>query len=375
MKKLSCAAVAVLLCAALAGAASARIKLVALPERAASIVRLDNPNFTLVEEERDLLLQKGGNQIDFSWKGVSIDADSIRLAVLNPKDVNLISVSYPPNEAALVWQLFTPNAATARCRISYLLSNIDRLVTYEGVAEKDESKIDMNSYVVLRNFSGEEFVNTKVQLDYGESFNKSVKNEETKRMLFLAKLGLPIEKTWKWDSAAKAWEPQKEQQNVGVPVYYTLYNTKAKGLGDNALWGGKARVYQKDGHGSTIFLGEDQEDLTPVGERMEIYIGDSRDIVVTQRWKTDTDINLKRDVYNNIVLYDKHQRLEALIENFKDAPAVLIVTQHIPGEWDMTECSHKYELKDAGTLEFRIELKPKEKVTLMMDYVRKNLRP
>lgn len=375
MRKLLCAAIALLLAATFSGNAFARIKLVALPERAASIVRLDNPHFTLVEEERDLLLQKGANQIDFSWKAVAIDPDSIRLAVLEPKGVNLISVSYPPNEAALVWQLYTPNACTARCRISYLLSNIDRLVTYEGVAEKDESKIDMNSYVVLRNFSGEDFVNTKVQLDYGESFTKSVENEETKRMLFLAKSGLPIEKTWKWDSAVKAWEPQKEQQNVGIPVYYTIWNTKEKGLGENALWGGKARVFQKDGHGSTIFLGEDQESLTPVGEKMEVYIGDSRDIVVTQRWQTREQINLKRNVDNAIVLYDMHERIEAKIENFKDSPAVLIVTQHIPGEWDMTECSHKYELKDSGTLEFRIELKAKEKVTLMMDYIRRNLRP
>lgn len=374
MRKLLCAAIALLLAATISGNAFARIKLVALPERAASIVRLDNPYFTLVEEERDLLLQKGGNRIDFSWKAVAIDPDSIRLAVLEPKDVNLISVSYPPNEAALVWQLFTPNAVTARCRISYLLSNIDRLVTYEGVAEKDESKIAMNSYVVLRNFSGEDFVNTKVQLDYGESFIKSVENEETKRMLFLAKSGLPIEKTWKWDSAAKPWEPQKEQQNVGVPVYYTIYNTKEKGLGENALWGGKARVFQKDGHGSTIFLGEDTEGLTPVGEKMEIYIGDSRDVVVTQRWQTQQQINLTRNIHNAIVLYDMHERLEAKIENFKDSPAVLIVTQHIPGEWDMTERSHEYTLKDGGTLEFRIELKPKEKVTLMMDYIRRNLR-
>src|SRR4030042_6078484 len=106
---------------------------------------------------------------------------------------------------------------------------------------------------------------------------------------------------WKRDSAAKPWEPEKQAENVGVPVYYTIYNTKEKGLGENALWGGKARVFQKDGHGSTIFLGEDQEDLTPVGEKMEIYIGDSRDIVVTQRWQAREQINLKRNANNSIV--------------------------------------------------------------------------
>src|SRR5512138_271768 len=77
----------------------ARIKLVALPERAATVIRLDNPNATLIEEERVLTLQKGLNKVDFSWKGVQIDEDSIRLQMLgHPAEVTLLSVSYPPGE-------------------------------------------------------------------------------------------------------------------------------------------------------------------------------------------------------------------------------------------------------------------------------------
>ena len=71
--------------------ALARIKLVALPERQATIIRLDNPNATLIEEERVLTLQKGVNKVDFSWKSVSIDADSIRLLVMDhPQKVKLL---------------------------------------------------------------------------------------------------------------------------------------------------------------------------------------------------------------------------------------------------------------------------------------------
>ena len=82
----------------------ARTKLVALPERGATVIRLDNPMATLIEEERQLTLQKGLNKIDFSWNAVSIDPDSIRLRVIDhPEKVSLLNVSYPPNEAALVW--------------------------------------------------------------------------------------------------------------------------------------------------------------------------------------------------------------------------------------------------------------------------------
>ena len=48
------------------GIAHGRIKLVALPERAATVIRLDNPYATLIEEERVLTLQKGLNKVDFS---------------------------------------------------------------------------------------------------------------------------------------------------------------------------------------------------------------------------------------------------------------------------------------------------------------------
>src|SRR6056297_289183 len=66
--------------------AQGRIKMVALPERADTVIRLDNPNATLIEEERVLTLQAGVNKVDFSWKGVSIDEDSIRLTVLDHPD-------------------------------------------------------------------------------------------------------------------------------------------------------------------------------------------------------------------------------------------------------------------------------------------------
>lgn len=361
--------------AALRAPAEARIKLVALPAREATVVRLDNPQFTLVEEERTLTLQKGTNHVDFSWKGVSIDPDSIRLRILShPEEVKLINVSYPPNEAALVWEIFAPQAYEEKTRISYLLSGIDRLVTYKAVAEVDESRLDLKSYIVLRNFSGEQFEQARIQLDYGEAFEKAIAHEETKQMLFLSKNGVPIEKTFTWDDKTMPWDPEKVTGNVGIPVYYAIRNAKESGLGENAFWGGKARVFQQDGHGSTIFLGEDHAGFVPVGERMKLRIGDSRDVVVTQKKMGEKKINLRRNNAGHVILYDTDELVEVKIENFKDKPAVLILTEHIPGQWEMKECTHKYERKDAATLEFRFELKPKEKVTLMMHYNRKNLR-
>lgn len=336
----------------------ARIKLVALPERADTVIRLDNPQATLIEEERVLTLQKGVNKVDFSWKAVSIDVDSIRLKVLDhPKQVTLLNVSYPPNEAALVWEISSEADFAEKVRISYLLRNIDRLITYKAIADKAETQVDLKSFLVLRNFSGEDFQNAKVLLDYGQAFEKGIQHEETKQMLFFKSDNVPIEKVWTFDAAKLPWDPQQlENINVGIPVSYRIKNNSESGLGKFALAGGKARIFQDDGHKSTIFLGEDRTALVPVGEKTELYIGDSRDIVVTQRKMLDKQINRIKNHSDDVILYDTDEIITAKIENFKDSPAVLTLIEHIPGQWDMEECTMKYERKDAHTLEFEIKL-------------------
>ena len=390
---------AIVLLLAVTGLVEARIKLVALPERDATVIRLDNPQWTLIEEERVLTLQKTlpgepPNKVDFSWKGVSIDADSIRIRALDhlgEGEVTLLNVSYPPNEAALVWEISCADNYAETVRISYLLRNIDRLITYKAIADKPETYVDLKSYLVLRNFSGEDFDKARVLLDYGEAFEQGIDHEETKQMLFLKAEKVPITKVWTFDAAKLPWDPEKlENKNVGIPVSYRIVNDAKSGLGEFAMWGGKARLFQDDGQESTIFLGEDVSGMVPVGEKMELYIGDSRDIVVTQRKMKDIQIptHKNNDKAPKVVLYDTDEVITAKIENFKDGEAVLTMIQHIPGEWDMEKCTLDgknlklgvdYKKKNANTLEFEIKLPARNDdgpavKELMMHFHRRHLR-
>jgi len=353
----------------------ARTKLVALPERASIRLELSHPDTTLVEEERVLPLQKGANQIDFSWKGVNIDPDSIRIRILShPDQVHLLSVSYPPNEAALVWSLYSENSWEVRVRISYLLSAIDRLVTYKAMATKDEDQVDLESYLVLRNFSGEEFDRVMVRLDYGEAFESSIAHEETKRTLLLHRKNLPITKTYTFDANLLPWDPKEVEDNVGIPVHYVIKNDEDSGLGEHGLWDGKARIFQDDGHESTIFLGEDMAGYVPVNESMKLYIGDSRDIVVTQRKIKEERIHIRKNNSGSIVLFDTDELMDVKVENFKDKEATLTLIQTIPGQWDMAESTHDFTKKDANNLEFSLSIPAQDNIQLQYNYHRRNLR-
>jgi hypothetical protein len=357
----------------MAGPAKARTKLVALPDREVVSVRLDNPQATLVEEERILTLQEGENLVDFSWRGVQIDPDSIRLATLSHTDkVTLLSVSYPPGEAALVWRIHSEGAWEEKVRISYLLSYIDRLVTYKGVASKDEKNLDLQAFLVLRNFSGEDFTDATINLGQGEPFTTSSSHEETRQVHFLSADSVPIRKTFTWDAARKPWEPKRLDQDVGIPVHYIIENS-GDGLGQDLLWDGKVRIFQDDGNGSTIFLGEDRVGLTPVGEEMSVYIGDSRDVSVTQQKVTNRTIN-PRPSKHKVILYDTEEKIEAELENFKDETVTVDLVQHIPGEWEMKNSSMEYEKKDTNTLVYTVLVPAKGKEKVSFTYNRRNVR-
>ncbi|MDF1536985.1 MAG: hypothetical protein P1S46_10905 [bacterium] len=372
MKKAMIVAVALVL--TVGATAEARTKLVALPDREAVTVRLDNPQATLVEEERVLTLQEGENLVDFSWRGVQIDPDSIRLAIMShPGKVTLLSVSYPPGEAALVWRIHSGGAWEEKVRISYLLSYIDRLVTYKGVASKDEKNLDLQAFLVLRNFSGEDFTDAAINLGQGEPFNSPSSHEETRQVHFLSAEDVPVKKTFTWDAAQKPWEPKRLDTDVGIPVHYVIENSVKSGLGRDLLWDGKVRVFQDDGRGSTIFLGEDRVGLTPVGEEMRIYIGDSRDVSVTQLKVMNNTINPRPSRYT-VVLYDTEEKIETELENFKDEAVIVDLVQHIPGEWEMKNSSLEYEKKDANTIVYHVRVPAKGKEKMSFHYNRRNVR-
>ena len=141
-----------LLTAVTASPAWARVKLITLPVRERVEVQLDHETATLVEEERIVPLVKGVNQVDFSWDNTAIDPGTIVFRVIGPADgqdldVNVLSVSYPPGENALVWQVASSDSGSARVRISYLLGNLQDSFNYRAIASHDETTLTLSQYL------------------------------------------------------------------------------------------------------------------------------------------------------------------------------------------------------------------------------------
>ncbi len=348
-------------------ASFARVKLVALPERARVVVSLDNPDKTLVEEERTIPLQKGANQVDFAWSGVNIDSSSIQIRMLDhPGEVLTLSTSYPPNENALIWAVASPAAQEERVRITYLLEGLTREIFYQAATEPDETALTLKSYLRLRNNSGEDLVNAEIRLGYGADFKKTTSHEEVLEMLSEKIPGLPIKKVLTWDSALLPWDPEYQKNTVGLPLSYVIKNDKDSKLGVHTLAPGKARIFlktkdqpQEPGQAATegvAFIGEDWVTLTPVDREAKLSIGQSRDVKVTQRQTKNDRINIRRNNANQMVLWDTDETFRIEIENFKKTAVNLVLVEHFPGYWKMVESSREYQKKNAFTVEYPLVL-------------------
>jgi hypothetical protein len=114
--------------------------------------------------------------------------------------------------------------------------------------------------------------------------------------------------------------------------------------------------------------------FTPVGQKMTLHIGDSRDLSVTQHKVTEERSNIRRNRNDHIVLYDSNEEIRIEIENFKDTPATLKIIEPMQGEWAIKKSSHDFRHINSKEIEFEMNVPAKGKSTVTYSYVRKNIR-
>ncbi len=323
--------------------AGARIKLAALPVRERVEIQLNHGQYTLVEEERIVPLLKstaatGNNMIDFSWSNASIDKNSIQFRPLAIRDgdqfgpleveegdaeIRVVNVAYPPQENALVWEVFSTRACAAKVRVSYLIQNLTRTFSYRALADPNETSLTLRCFVTLHNYSGEDFGSAGVWAGFGPRFLKTVGQQQTLRMLLQRFEDVPITKTFNFDWYAHG--PLNADQPFASPVlmHYELTNNASHRLGNFPLQPGKVRIFIDDGKGGQAFLGEDTAELTPLDDHMQLYLGQSRDIVCTRT----IELNRRHIVRAN--LFHQEMILKYEIENFRDEPCTIEIKEQL----------------------------------------------
>jgi hypothetical protein len=277
----------------------------------------------LVEEERIVPLAAGLNQVVFGWANTSIDRNSIQLRPLgDEQQVRVLSVSYPPGENALTWQVASPEAGSARMRISYLIGRLDKSFAYRAEANHDETRLSLSQYVLLHNASNEEFGRAGMWPGFGERMERPIGVSETRKLLGARYDDVPVRKTYTVDLSQHGYLDAAKRQ-LEVPMHYVLTNDTEHGLGRNPLLRGKTRIFQQDGHGGVAFIGEDWAGFTPRDDELRLFLGVARDIVVI---RTIDKREAHRKV-GNLVDYEVVVKYE--VENFKDREVQLDIAESL----------------------------------------------
>ncbi|MHC5108751.1 MAG: hypothetical protein ACYTHJ_02595 [Planctomycetota bacterium] len=306
-----------------AGPVRAGVKLITLPPRERVDIQLDHPTRTLVQEERIVPLNAGENEIVFGFTGATIDVTSLQLRCLQPQaGVEVLFVSYPPNQAMVTWQVFAEKPVAARFRISYLIAGLSKTFSYRAVADRHEKTISLRQYMLLHNNANEAFGSAGMWAGFGERFERPIGINETKQLLSARFSEVHTSKTYTADLDTFGYLHTEEKQ-LRVPMHYVIRNDTEHGLGQFSLPPGKARIFQDDGRGTTAFLGEDWAGFTPMDDRSRLFLGQANDVVVKRVIKK---VERSR-VQGNLSNY--HVIVEYEIENFKDQPITLTLVEHL----------------------------------------------
>ena len=315
----------------LSSPAIARIKLITLPVRQRVEIQLDNDQATLVEEERIVPLVEGVNQVDFSWANTQIDPNTVVFRAVGSGEsadddtarlINVLSVSYPPGENALVWQVSSNQSGSVRVRISYILGSLNKSFHYRAVAANDETTLTFAQYMRLQNFANESFGNSNIWAGFGPDFTKPVGINETKEMLVAKFRNVSIKKTYTCNPAEFDYI-DRPKNKLRVPMHYVLRNSRDRQFGQAPWPYGKVRIFQDDGRGTTAFLGEDWGQFTPIDGQMKLYLGVAQDIVV----KRTIEKSDRQRVAGNLFHHEVVIKYE--IENFKNQKVTLDLAEDL----------------------------------------------
>lgn len=288
----------------------------------------------------------------------------------------------------LVWLLNSNKSGKQDVEISYQTQGMNWHAEYVAVLNKDDTKIDLNSWVSVENNSGTTYKNAKLKLVAGdvnrvqdnrriykgreqiemlamtaaadqfeekEFFEYHIYNlqrpttlsqNETKQISLFESQNVDANKKYFFRSTGYSSNSKvnviiefanKEEQNLGVPMPK-----------------GKVRVYKSDGE-SVEFVGEDLIDHTPKNETIKLKIGDAFDVIAEERQVEHKKITNK--VYE--------QDFEIKIKNRKNEKVVVEVERYLGLNWEVLSSSLEYKKKNAQTITFQVPVNKDDETVLI----------
>lgn len=307
----------------------------------------------------------------------------------------------------LMWLLNNEKEGQHSVEVSYLTQGINWLADYVATISPDDKNVSLNGWVTIDNRSGTSYEDAALKLVAGDvnrvketpeyemargtvlmqslkqepQFEEkqffeyhlytlqrktTLENNQTKQISLFAVPKVSVEKVYTYDGALYRWyyydDWQRQKCNKKIGVNLELKNDEKNGLGI-PLPKGKVKVYKADTDKTLQFIGEDQIDHTAKNEKLTIFLGNVFDVVGERKITDHKQIM-------SIMGMGYRDSYEIILRNHKKEPVTVKVIERQWADWKVVSSSHKYNKKDANTLEFEVTVPSdgEEKVTYTAEY-------
>jgi hypothetical protein len=345
----------------------------------------------LVNEKGDLL---EGKLLTANSSQIVLRKKSGGLLMLPNTNKYQISVGELPEglitKPTLVWMVNSNKSGKQDVEVSYQTSGMDWHAEYVVVLNKDDTKLDLNSWVSVENNSGATFKNANLKLVAGDvnrvkpqyanrmykgdvlmavnaeasqqfaekSFFEyhiynlqrptTLRNNETKQIALFDAKNVKANKKYYY----KSKNHYGGNSNGKVSVIIEFENSKANNL-NVPMPKGKVRVYKSDGD-AIEFIGEDRINHTPTKEKIKLKIGDAFDIVVKE---VQTD-------HKKIASKVYEQKYEITIKNHKKENVVVEVERSLGLNWEILSSTLDYKKINSQNILFKVPVKAGKETVL-----------
>ncbi|MHB1317755.1 MAG: DUF4139 domain-containing protein, partial [Anaerolineae bacterium] len=310
----------------------------------------------------------------------------------------------------LTWLLEAEDAGPSDFRVTYLTGGITWQADYVAMLNDQDTEMDLQSWISIRNDSGAGYKNAKLKLVAGEvnqvrndvmfeaeamyktldaaaapavqerglmdyhlydvARPVSVGDNQSKQIEFLNATGIAVDKQYVFEATPVIWVRLGsavtdagygivEQGDIQVQLQFV--NDEESGLGV-PIPQGTVRIYKEDVDGSAILVGQDTVAHTPTNETIRLSLGNAFDLVGER----------KQTAFRQMGERGLQETIEVTLRNQSDEPVTIQVIEHLYRAHDaeITDSSMDYTQVDANTVQFDVTVQPEgtEVVTYTVVY-------
>jgi hypothetical protein len=383
----------------------------------------NSADLTLVRESRGLILKDGKNSLQFSWENTLIDPTSLSMVPLASADkIEVAELAYPARvQNTGVWNIASGVSGKVPVEISYLTSGLSWRAFYMGTLNGDEKAMRLQGYVVVTNNSGEDYENAQTRLIVGQvhildqiaelarrqypygrpegpmpaalpqlratgrmdafaegGVMMAAKSEMIKE---IAKEGLSeyflytipgtetIPTGWSkrlqsFDTAdvsvVNLYKFEEERYGPQVVRFLSFKNDADHKLGAAPIPGGMLKVYRGvDSELHLSYEGQSEFKYIPVGQEVELNLGDVQDVAVEPKLMSFATENVKFDDHGEVIGWDEVRQWQVEARNTREVSVKVEIKRNFGTDYWKLENSGdcgQYEKYDKTSAKYTLEL-------------------